>query len=213
MPFIGGVGFGGQGIQKPIINEGSSTNASFSNIADGGKSYRLATYNSGGSFVVAQPGYAEVLAIGGGGSGGAPRDNWAAGPGIGGGRLRQIVYFYAGTYTVGVGNGGTSEGAIGGASTVYGNQVNIYVPGGGVGGQDNLPGASTVVPVLNGAFDQHPYTTTFRGTSETYATNGGNTTNSFSPNTGFGGGGSPSIPAGGYRRNGASGRVAIRWEL
>jgi len=212
MPFIGGIGFSGaRGAKPPIVNEGSSTSASFSNITDGEKSYRLATYNSSGSFVVSEEGYAEVLVIGGGGASGEPRDNWAAGPGIGGGRLRQLVYFYVGTYTVIIGAGGAP--GIGQPSTVYGNQVNIYVPGGGRGGQDNLPGATTVSPVLNGAFDEHPYTTSFRGISETYSTNGGNATNSFPQNTGFGGGGSPSLPAGGFRRNGASGRVAIRWEL
>lgn len=225
MPTFGGIGFGGGGGIKPaIFNEGSSSGASFSTLTnpDGdGKNYRLATFTATGTthtLAIEEAGIAQFLIIGGGGSTGVVLSNWAAGPGWGGGRYLGS-HFIDNNASVVIGAGGVGNPASGGASWVAWGastaRTNLYVPGGVNGAGNNLPGGGTTNPGLNGLYNgvSAGLTTTFAGGSKTLAVEGGNLTNTFTQNTGFGGAGSPTTPAGGYSRSGANGVVYIRVEI
>lgn len=138
MPTFGGIGFGGAGLPWATINEGSSTGVSFSNITDGGKSYRMASYTStsGGTLVVSKAGYVEILVCGAGGGGGGS-GHFIGGSGGAGGFINRYLYLIQKTYPITVGTGGsaglstptTTGGGNGGDSSI--GDLIAYGGGGG----------------------------------------------------------------------------------
>lgn len=88
-----------------VVDEASSTGATFSTIFVGGISYRVATFATSGTLVVTKPGSAEHLLVAGGGGGG-----WNLGGGGGGGGLLSSSSNLAiGSLAVTVGTGGISS--------------------------------------------------------------------------------------------------------
>jgi hypothetical protein len=129
------------GIGNASVNEPTSTNASFStlNNPDGdGVNYRVGYWSSSGSFIVSRGGFADLLCVAGGGAGGLGISGYCAGGGGGGGiaRLKKI-YMPSGTYTITVGLGGSTGGAVGLNSIISGpfsNEITAYMATGGSGG-------------------------------------------------------------------------------
>ena len=149
MPIMTGLSIGTTGITNVLVNEPSSTNASFSTLTnpDGDNvNYRVGNWISNGLFIVTKSGFADILMVAGGGSGGIGVSGYCAGGGGGGAivRLKKIL-MPTGTYTVTVGLGGTS-GAAGGNSSVAGpfsNEITSYMAtGGGAGGGGHGGGGS-----------------------------------------------------------------------
>ena len=108
---------------SPVVNEGASTNVTFSTLTDpdgDGIDYRLARWTTNGTLVVTTPGLAQIMMISGGpgGVGVTP-----AQPGCGGGIVDGAHALPSGTLTVTVGAGGAynapgGESAIGALTAV-----------------------------------------------------------------------------------------------
>ena len=227
------------GSDSPVINEGASTNVTFSTLInpDGdGKNYRLANWNSTGTLVVTTAGAAQGLIVDGGNSGlGASNSTSAGGKG---GDIRVIsnLILAASTITMTVGLGGvavTAASAVGGASSlgslttanpvarslVFANGASLT---GGLGGAATFAGATGVLSNVPGSDVRFGGG---GGGGQGGGSNGGpggggsgefsvNTNNGTpgDPNTGGGGGGRWSAATTlGY--SGGSGRVAVRWEI
>lgn len=111
--------FGGSSWIK--VNEGSSTNATFSTLTnpDGdGINYRLATWTNTGTLSVTASGYAEVFIVSGGGSYGLFQFDQYGQGGEGGDVIRGIFTLPTGNLTVLVGNAGVYNGGAGGKSSI-----------------------------------------------------------------------------------------------
>ena len=153
MPFFRPVSAGG--VPKATVNA-STGSPTVNNNARSGKT--IYAFNGAGSLTVGTDGTAEILLVGGGGSGGSPYTAMNGG-GAGGVVYDSTGYLTAGTYTVTVGAGGnyasyiptcsmgkpsglvisnTSKGyvALGGgagAQLPYTNVIAYHTPGGGSG--------------------------------------------------------------------------------
>jgi len=230
IPFSGGS-------NAPVINEGSSTNVTFSTLTnpDGdGKNYRLANWNSTGNLVVTTAGVAQGLIVDGGASGAGVTNDASAGGKGGDIRVLSRVALAAATITmtVGLGGIGTSGASVPGGvsslgslttantvvrSLVFGNAVLT----GGLGGAIAAPGLTGVLSNISGSdvrFGGGGGGGTAGGTGGPGG--GGNGVSTVNvdngsvgtANSGGGGGGRwSSGTTSGY--NGGSGRVAVRWEI
>lgn len=214
------VTFSGAG--SPTVTEGSSTGFTFSTLTNpdsDGVNYRLAVCNSGGSLVVTNAGYAQVLVVGGGGGGAALSDGGAGG---GGGGVRWGTFkIPAATHTVTVGGGGAS-GSDGGASSLGtilksgGGQRGLVTNSrwDGTGGGGSAGAYNSGDPAyahtgggaggtLYGSNSYSGVTLSITGSSVEYGAGG--VSGAGTANRGQGGG--PSTAAGG------SGVVILRWEI
>jgi hypothetical protein len=184
---------------RPVVNEGSSTGATFSDLTnpDGdGKNYRLAVWNGNGTLVVTTAGLADVLVLGGGGA-----NNTYGGSG---GRIMLGKWkLPAGTLNVVVGagaGGGTDSGAgqNGGYSSLNEPQI---IGGGGNGGWNYMTGAMAFYG--GGGQNRRAYPSSITGTSVDYGRGSQGGDSSPVANRGMG-----SLPGGA----GSSGVVIARWE-
>ncbi len=127
VPFSGGV------------EAANFTNTATGTYTDGGIDYKYITFTGSGSLVVDQAGFADVLIIGGGGSG----SRYSAG-GAGGHLEFNNAYLALGTLTVTVGAGGAANSI---ASTTGNNGIassvgSYFSPGGGAGASRGINGGS-----------------------------------------------------------------------
>lgn len=178
----------GAGWYPPTINEGSSTNGSFSDLInpDGdGINYRLGVWNSNGSCVVTSDGWVQMLLVGGGAQG-VPSYMGGGGGGI----VYGTQWLVAGTHTVTIGTGGSGGWYIGrqGTGTVFGP---FFTPGSYYGQASGIG---------QGYSGTSMFTTRIRGIDEGYGQYAAS-----SPRANFGDGGAQNPT------NGSSGRAIIRW--
>jgi hypothetical protein len=136
MPIMTGLSIG-SGVKWVTVDEGNSTNASFSTLTnpDGdGVNYRLATWTNAGVLSVTASGYAEVFIVSGGGSYGLFQFNQYGQGGEGGDVIRGIFTLPTGSLTVLVGNAGVYNGGAGGISGIGALQTRQAASGNGYGG-------------------------------------------------------------------------------
>lgn len=123
------------------VSVGEPGAANFSNTATGtyssdGKTYKYLRYTGSSTITITAPGFARVLAVGGGGFAQRGVGNSAGGGGGGGGYYEQDIYFTVGTYTVYVGGSGTASGILRGVAALAGGngRQNTVGDAGGNGG-------------------------------------------------------------------------------
>jgi hypothetical protein len=119
------------------VNEGSSTNATFSTLTNpngDGVNYRLATWINSGVLSVTSSGYAEVFIVSGGGSYGLFQFGQYGQGGEGGDVVRGIFTLPAGSLTVLVGDAGVYNGGAGGKSSIGTLETRQPASGNGYGG-------------------------------------------------------------------------------
>jgi hypothetical protein len=137
------------------VNEGSSTNASFSTLInpDGdGTNYRLATWINAGDLNVVSAGYAEVFIVSGGGSYGLFQFDQFGQGGEGGDVIRGIFTLPVGNLTVLVGAAGVYNGGSGGKSGIGTLQTRQAASGQGYGGgvATSITGTSQTLALSTG---------------------------------------------------------------
>ena len=104
----------------------------YTTYVDGGITYGVHTFTADGTLTVQSSGVVDLLVLGGGGGGGA---NIGGGGGAGGHSLTSNSYLSAGTHTVTIGAGGTTD-ISGNASSLS----SYYGGGGGAGGTGQSSG-------------------------------------------------------------------------
>jgi hypothetical protein len=183
---VGGVFTDCQVYLSPVVDEASSTGATFSTLTnpDGdGKNYRLASFTTAGTHTLAATtgGIVQALAVSGGSAGHNIGINVVGGPGD----VREGTYHLpSGNVTVTVGAGGVGTNGTGGASSI-----------------------GTVVVCQGAAWGVNPYDgsvagwfSSITGSSQEYATvDGGNSVPGHGGSSGSG--------------SGVAGVVYIRWEI
>jgi len=229
------MGFGSPDLYVPpgSVNEGSSTNCTFSTLTnpDGdGKNYRMAVFNATGTLVVSSAGRFQALIVDGGYSGVGVTNN--SGYGGQGGKCKFFpsleLTVATHTITIGAGGAGIVGGSVaGGASSIGSNTTSVgvllnfpggvagsvYTPGyGGPGLSNGITGAVVKYAPGGGGGNGVAANGGDTGGGQGEYSVGSNTQTAGAANTGAGGGGCWSVPAhsGG---NGGSGKVIIRWEM
>jgi hypothetical protein len=155
MPTMTGLSIGGKS-RWITVNEGSSTNATFSTLTnpDGdGINYRLATWINPGTLNILSTGYAEVFIVSGGGSYGLFQFDQFGQGGEGGDVIRGIFTLPIGNLTVLVGAAGVYNGGGGGKSGIGTLQTRQPASGQGYGGgvSTNITGTTQTL-ALNTAY-------------------------------------------------------------
>lgn len=146
------------------------------------------------TFRVTQPGYAEVLVIGGGGAGACYTTQIGGGGGAGGFQHFDAMYFEAGDYAIAVGPGGIAKGDNGPSgrpSTItFGGAVLVQALGGDGGRRNNNDGTQTKSGKSSGGGVIGEHTWVNLGTPG-QGNNGGNGLSGYSLGSGGGGAGTP----------------------
>jgi hypothetical protein len=202
---------GGKNASSVIIN------GTYSITTSG--SYRFVTFTGNGSFRLANSVAADILIVGGGGTGG-----WGAfyltgphGGGGGGVGIGTLNFTKDTTYTVVVGNGGIASttnnvsGQNGGDSRIYGGSINERAYGGGYGAANSDYTAGSAGGSSGGATSIRTPTKGNGGGSITYYGNQNGVGNSGTG--GGGGGGAGSIGVTSTSRNGGNGGTGKTWSI
>ena len=128
--------------------------ANFSDAATGTYTgYKYKTYTASGTLTIDKAGFADILVIGGGGSGAEGNVNYGGGGGGAGGYLAITnAYLIAGTLTVTVGAGGAPSTALGTYATP-GNPSRLgdYYAVGGAPGMTPVTGGATFMAFVGGS--------------------------------------------------------------
>jgi len=205
--------FSAGGSNAPVINEGSSTNVTFSTLTNpdsDGKNYRLARFNVTGTLVVTTAGQVEALIAGAGASSGRAT---AAATGAGDGSIvfAGIIRLTPASMTVTVAVETTAPGsnAVGnnGVASVF---AGITVRGGWGNGDPNY-GPSSTGAGASARLGKSGVTSSISGSAVEYGKAG---PNSYTAGDTPGTGGGADASAGNNRTSaGAAGVVMARWEI